>query len=218
MRPNAARRRTSDWASWPEAARQLLEAAARRVTKRRGEFVYRAGDTPVALYVVQKGLVGLVALGPSGKEHLLRFFGPGHVLGHRAMCTRETYHATATVLDETQLLAIPRTKVDTVLASHPELYRHLAMILAEELGRSERQRVQILDNQVLERVAQAVLLAKETDPSHVWTRQELANVCASTVPTVVKALAELEAQAVIAQTGRRIEILDRGRLLDIANR
>lgn len=71
----------------------------------------------------------------------------------------------------------------------------------------------ILENQILPRTAQALVYLKELHPAHKWTRQEIANFSASTVSTIIKALAELEAKGLIRQEGRSIDILNREGLI-----
>ena len=75
----------------------------------------------------------------------------------------------------------------------------------------------ILENQILSRTAQAIIYLKDLYPEHNWTRQEIANFCASTVSTVIKAMAELEDMGLIKQQGRSIEILKREELLQMTN-
>jgi CRP-like cAMP-binding protein len=54
---------------------------------------------------------------------------------------------------------------------------------------------------------------KDLHPDHNWTRQEIANFCASTVSTVIKALSELEELNLIKQDGRSIQVLNRDGLI-----
>ena len=77
------------------------------------------------------------------------------------------------------------------------------------------QQVKVLDQQILPRVAQAVVYLKDIHPQYRWTRTELANFCASTTSTVIKALAELEYLGLIKQKGRDIHVLNRNGLIQL---
>lgn len=201
------------WKDLPLDAQKQFEQASKTLQKKRGETVYQVGDSPQGLYFVEQGLVGLMLLGISGKEHLLRFFRPGQFFGHRSLFSNENYHGTTVVLDPVTLKFVPKGTVIAVLEKYPDLYKILIQTLSKELRRSEVQHVMILENQILSRTAQAVIYLKDLHADHTWTRQEIANFCASTVSTVIKALAELEERGLIKQTGRTIEILDREGLL-----
>lgn len=205
---------TEIWSDLPLDARQDFESSAEIVELKRGEHVYREGDSPKGLYFIQKGLVGLVLLGASsGKEHLVRFFRQGQFFGHRALFTNEGYHGTTTALEPTTLKLIPRQTVLSVLDKHPKLYKEILTVVSKELRRSEIQHVMILENQILPRTAQALVYLKNLHPDHNWTRQEIANFCASTVSTIIKALSELENMGLIRQNGRAIEILNKDALV-----
>lgn len=183
---------------------------------KRGESIYTMGEEPKGIYFVVNGLVGLVITGQaSGKEHLLRFFKSGQFFGHRALFSNEGYHGATIALEPTSLLLVPKTTVLKVLDKHPELYKDIVSTIAKELRRCEEQHVMILENQILSRIAQAIIYLKDLYPEHNWTRQEIANFCASTVSTVIKALAELEGLGYIKQEGRLIEILNRNALISL---
>ncbi len=182
----------------------------------RGDFVYRSGDPARGLYLVEEGLVGLSILGPSGKEHLMRFFRTGQVFGHRViLAEKEFYHATTQVLEKSDLLFVSRDDVKALLESQPRLYSFVVRQLALELSNCEQQQINILDQQILPRVAQALVYLKEVRPNYRWTRSELASFCASTTSTVIKALAELEYMGYIKQRGRDIHIQDRAALIQL---
>jgi CRP-like cAMP-binding protein len=203
----------SHWMDLPLDVQNQFANASIKLEKKRGESIYKVGDSADGLYFVEKGLVGLMLLGISGKEHLLRFFKPGQFFGHRALFSGETYHGTTIVLEPVTLKFVAKNVVLQALDKNPELYKNLIRTLSIELRRSEVQHVMILENQILARAAQAVIYLKDLHPEHMWTRQEIANFCASTVSTIIKALAELEGLKLIEQVGRSIEILDREGLL-----
>ncbi len=195
---------------------QELRASGREQSFERSEFVYRSGDKAKGLYFVEEGLVGLSIVGPSGKEHLMRFFKANQVFGHRAiLADQEHYHATTQVLEKTRVLFVPKETVKELLEKYPELYRLVVKQLAQELTNCEVQQVNVLDQQILPRVAQALVFLKDIRPDYRWTRSELASFCASTTSTVIKALAEIEYMGYIKQKGRVMHILDRAALIQM---
>jgi CRP-like cAMP-binding protein len=204
------------WQHLPDGVRATFTANSRKVSGERGQFVYREGERPKGLYFVESGLVALVAVSDIGeREHLLRVFRASQFFGHRSLVSDEGSHATAVFLEPSVLRMIPATIIRRTLDAHPILYREIARVLAAELGRSERHRLVLLEQEVLARTAQAVVYLKEVHPEYRWTRQEIANYCGSTVFSVIKALGELENQGLILQTKRDISIVNRSGLLDL---
>ena len=198
-----------------EGQRELLNATQKLIF-RRGEVVYRQGDLPRGLYYIEEGLVGLVMTGEaSGKEHLLRFFKTSQFFGHRTLFADGVYHATATALEKTVVSFIPKDPFLRIADQNPCLYKDVIQVLASELRTSEVRHVGIMENQVLIRTAQALVYLKDLYPEHNWTRKEIANFCASTTSTVIKAMAQLEERGLIAQDGRSIKVLERKGLIEL---
>lgn len=202
------------WADLPSEVRWNFESQSQSLSFKRGETIYRQGDTPKGMYFVKKGLVGLVIIAAqSGKEHLLRFFRQGQFFGHRALFSDEGYHGSTIALEATEIRLVPRDVVLSALSKHPELMKEVVQVLSKELRRSETHQVMILENQILGRIAQSLVYLKDIHPEHNWTRQEIANFCASTVSTVIKGMAKLEDLGLIEQEGRSVRLLDREGLL-----
>ncbi len=207
------------WADLPIEIRLEFESHAKSISLKRGDRVYHQGDLPRGLYFVLEGLVGLMLIGQtSGKEHLLRFFKQGQFFGHRALFSNEGYHGTSIAIEPTVLKLVPKEVILAAIEKEPILLRNVVEVLSKELRRSETHQVMILENQILVRTARAVVYLKDLHPDHNWTRQEIANFCASTVSTIIKSLAELEELNLIKQDGRSIVVLDRDGLIALQDR
>lgn len=207
------------WTNLSADIQEIFDKNAHHLDFKRGDQIYRASETPNGIYFIESGLVGLLMIGrDSGKEHLLRFFKTGQFFGHRSLFSDEEYHGNTIALEATHLKLVPKKIILEVLENRPILYKEIVMVIAKELRRCESQHVMILENQILSRAAQAIIYLKDLHPDHNWTRQEIANFCASTVSTIIKAMAELEDMGLISQKGRAIEILNRKALLELEGR
>ena len=206
------------WTNLPLEINEIFNKNSHKLEFKRGEQIYRASDKPSGIYFIESGLIGLLIIGKeSGKEHLLRFFKSGQFFGHRALFSEEEYHGNTIAIAPTKLHLIPKNIILDVLDKYPNLYKEIIQVIAKELRRCENQHVMILENQILNRTAQSIIYLKDLHPDHNWTRQEIANFCASTVSTVIKAMAELENLGYISQKGRTIEILNHEALLNLDN-
>ncbi len=204
------------WSDLNQEIRWYFESQSQLIEFKRGEFVYQQGHSPQGIYFVQSGLVGLtITHSLSGKEHLLRFFKQGQFFGHRSLFSDEGYHGSAIVLEPTVIKYVPKEAILTAIQKDSSILKDVVVVLSKELRRCETQHVMILENEIKARVAQSIVYLKDLHPSHNWTRQEIASFCASTVSTVIKALAELEATQYIAQNGRQITILNRQGLISL---
>lgn len=207
------------WENLPGEIKGQLDSQSRTIELKRGDEVYRQGEKPQGIYFVQTGLVGLVMTGAtSGKEYLLRFFRQGQFFGHRALFSEEGYHGSTRVLEPTVLKLVPKIIVWAAIEKNPLLLRDVVRVLSKELRRCETRQVMILENETLVRTAQALVYLKDIHADYNWTRQEIADFCASTPSTVIKTLAELEAMGFIRQKGRAIQILNRNGLIALQDK
>ncbi len=204
------------WKNLPPDVKRNFDEKSQTLEFKRGDSIYRAGDLPRGIYFIQKGLVSLLIYGKeSGKEHFLRFFRSQQFFGHRSLFSEEPYHGNAIALEQTLIKLVPLKTVMEAITKHPILLRDVTMVLAKELRRMENQHVMILENQILARTGQTLVYLKDIAPDHHWTKQEIANFSASTVSTIIKAMAELESLGLIKQNGRKVEIIDREGLINL---
>lgn len=182
---------------------------------KRGEIIYRMNEEPKNIYFVEKGLVGLVVWGESGKDHLLRLFKAGQIFGHRSLFAGEKYHASATVLDEAELRVLSKDQLRERMKGNCDLAEKLLQTLAQELRKAEAKQVVLGEKDVAARIAEALVYFKELHPTHVWTRQEIADFCGTTTPTVIRTLAGFVEEGWIVQEGREIQIMNREALLSL---
>lgn len=205
------------WNQLPREAGQWIQQNSVVRSYKKGSIVYSSGDQPTGIYFVRSGLVGLVTITNKGSEHLLRLFAENHFFGHRALFANEAYYGNTLCLENSEIGFVPRQAVEEVLKNFPQASRLLIETLARELGLAEMQRLKIADQEVLKRLSSALIYLKEIHPEHKWTRNEIAHFCASTGPTVIRGLAELEGLGLITQKGRTIEIIDRAKLIGLAS-
>lgn len=188
------------------------------LTKERSEFVYRQGEMPKGIYFLKTGLVGLVSVGISGKEHLLRMFKPGQYFGHRSFFAKEPYHASSICLDHCEVEFVAEACIYRLLEVQPELHMNVIQTLARELRDSEEIRISFSEKDVLARTAEALIYLEKVSTDHRWTRKELADLLGSTPPTIVRTLQKLETMGLLEQQGKDYEIINYNGLLEAAER
>lgn len=204
------------WQELPGQAISLISDNTHFRHYKKGSVIYSEGESPLGIYIVKKGLVSLVSTSSKGSEHMLRVFSENNFFGHRTLFARETYYARSVCLEESEIGLVPIRVVEQVLVQFPEAARLVIETLAKELGLAENQRLKIADQEVLKRLASSILYLKEIHPNHRWTRNEIAHFCASTGPTIIRGLAELENKGLITQDGRDIHISNRSGLISFA--
>jgi len=101
-----------------------------------GETLFKVGDEADSGYVVQEGSFNLTPrASDSGKSVKV---GVGTLLGELALFTETTRPVTATALEPSTVLCIPRPLFLKMLDGYPEAAIRLRDVLAKRIAESER--------------------------------------------------------------------------------
>lgn len=114
----------------PEALRTVIEGVEVRDFAA-GETLVRQGDPGVALYVVVRGQVAVVAEGPPRRQ--LALLGEGAFFGELALLTDFPRSATILAHEDTQVLEISRELIARVIAESPEVLKVLLRFFRERM-------------------------------------------------------------------------------------
>lgn len=117
----------------PEALSSGLFTRAARVKLAADELLYSAGDEGHGCYRVEKGLVKLSILSADGGERILDALGPGAIVGELSMIDGAPRSTAVYALNDTELSYISRAAFLAFADSNPELYRHVATLLAQRV-------------------------------------------------------------------------------------
>jgi CRP-like cAMP-binding protein len=102
-----------------------------------GEVLFRAGEEADCGFVIQEGSFNLTtAASKNGKSITV---GPGTLLGELALLTGTRRPATATALEPSTVLRIPRPLFMKMLEGYPDAAQRLREILAQRIEESARE-------------------------------------------------------------------------------
>ena len=119
-------------------AAPALESLARAVRSRRfrrGEVVFHLGDPGDALFVVSGGAVKITLPSEAGDEAIIATLRAGDFFGELALLDGAPRSATATALEPTETLVLPRDRFRDLVATEPAIRDALLAALARELRR-----------------------------------------------------------------------------------
>ena len=110
-----------------------LISQARTVALRPDQVLFRTGDACDGCYHVLEGLLKVAVVLPSGRERILAILGPGGFIGELSLVDGSPRSASVIALRAAKLYFISRAAFDGFAAAHPEIYRHVANLLARRL-------------------------------------------------------------------------------------
>ena len=138
----------------PDDASRILLLGTRKACAP-GEVLFEMGDEARALYLVDEGRVDLTLPMRVGgrQEHVaVEERVPGQMLGWSALVPPHRFTLKATAAVETLLLALPRTDLQALFSSRPEVGLAVLTNLAAIVG----QRFQVFQTMWLRQVQRAV--------------------------------------------------------------
>lgn len=183
----------------------------------RASLVFREGDLARSVHVVVDGRVKVAKLTPSGREVILDMPGPGDPIGAVAAFEGFAYPASATATTDTVCLVTRRDAFFALLEAHPSLVRGLLSGLTLRLVELTKRLAELSGGKVESRIARLLLkLAEEQGVRREQgifvpvklTRQELADLCATTIETAIRVMSRWGKEGLVATDREGFLILD----------
>lgn len=187
-----------------------LAAESTRHTLARGELLFPRGTPSHGCYGVMDGLIQLSVSNPQGDAKVLEIVHPGESFGEAVMFLRRPYPVDATAIIASEVVLVPSSVIDSLLARDPAFARTMLAAL------SARLHTRVLDLEMFtlrtasQRVAAFLLGAladgeagsvKLDSPNHV-----LASRLAMSPETFSRVLRDLVAAGLIVRTGRTVHV------------
>jgi CRP/FNR family transcriptional regulator, anaerobic regulatory protein len=183
---------------------------------KKGEFLFRQGDTFASVYAVRSGALKTFSLSDGGEEQITGFHLPSELVGLSGMDT-EAYPVSAQALETTSVCEIPFERLDELSVQLPQLRRQLMRVMSREI-RDDQQMMLLLSKKTAdERIAtllvnlSARFRARGFSPNQFrlsMSRNEIGNFLGLAVETVSRVFTRFQASDLIEAEGKEIQILD----------
>lgn len=188
---------------------------------KRGEDIFYEDDEATGFYVVVSGRVKIFKLSADGKEQILHIFGPGEPIGEVAVFAGKRFPANAQAVEETRAFFFPRAQFVELIRKDPSLALNMLAVLSQRLRRFSVLIENLSLKEVPGRLAAHLLYLSEkekglTTLSLEISKNQLASLLGTIPETLSRILARMEKEKLIKSEGRRITLLNRQALEEIA--
>jgi len=210
------------------ASLERVGAGMRMRRFRRGEVIFHQGDPGDALFIVMTGAIKIMLPSDTGDEAILATLRPGDVFGELALLDGAPRSATATTLEATETLILPRDQFRELLATEPAIRDALLAAIAGELRRltNHVEELHFLDitGRLASRLARLAAESGTTLPDgsirlrSPLTQGDLAAMIGCTRQSVNKLLGMFTDDGLIRLDRDSIVVLDLDRLLQASRR
>jgi CRP/FNR family cyclic AMP-dependent transcriptional regulator len=205
------------FAPCPDAVLAEVGRRLRRRHFRRNEVVFHQGDPGDALHVITSGAVKILLPSAEGDEAIIATLRPGDFFGELALLDGHPRSATATAVEPTETMSLPRDVFHELLDKHPELRDALFAGLAAQLRRITKhvEELHFLDlaGRLAARLARLAEDEGRQGPGPIeldwpYTQSDLAAMIGGTRQSVNRLLAELIDDDLIRLDHERLVITD----------
>ena len=190
------------------------------------QMIFYEGNQPYGLYCVATGKIKIYKMDAEGHQQIVRLAGPGDIIGYRCLLADEPYLATAETLEEAEVCFVDKKTFMHVIETHPATAFHVLSSLAQDLGKAEKQMIDLVHKNVRERLAELLLIFQKrygeksgngVHPKISLTREEMAELIGTTQESVIRLITEFKQDGLIAVNGRDITLINVKKLIETAN-
>ena len=205
----------------PEQLEEIVTTMADQ-TFERGQTVLSEGEAAEGFFVLVQGRVKIFKLSPDGKEQILHIFGPGESFGEVPMFAGGHFPANAETIEKSRIFFFPRAAFLDLIQKDPSLAMNMLAELSQRLRQLTHLVEQLSLKEVPGRLAAYVLFlsngnrgADEVELD--ITKGQLASLLGTIPETLSRILGKMSSQGIITVQGRKLKILDRMILENLAS-
>jgi CRP/FNR family transcriptional regulator, nitrogen oxide reductase regulator len=186
--------------------RHTIAGVSRVQQFEKGTSIFQQGEPSDAFYAIVTGRVKIFKMTPAGKDLILEIFGPGDPLGAVAVYMERPFPASATALEDTTCVIIPRTEFFRLLESQPSLVRGLLLGMTTRLVELTNRLAELTGGLIEPRFARLFLkLATEMGRPErggvfvplALSRQELADMTGTTIETCIRIMSRWNKDGIV---------------------
>ena len=159
---------------------------------RKKQCVYSEGDEPTRLYFLKAGKVKTIRTTTEGKELITGLYSPGEFFGYFALLQHYDHTDSAVVLDDAELIYIPKADFTQLLLVNPVISGQFIQLLAGQVGERETQLLGMAYDSLRRRVADTLLRLHSQQPDGIiqLARDDLAAMIGTATESLIRILSE----------------------------
>jgi CRP-like cAMP-binding protein/FixJ family two-component response regulator len=182
-----------------EALRYLSEHREVREYNKK-DLVFREGEHPRWLYLVESGKVKIYKTSTDGRELIITIAKAGDFFGFLSLLNDTKHIESATALEDCTIKLIPRQDFITLVYANRDVNACFIKMLAGHVAEREQQLLELAYHSVRKRVATALSRfyhQNGVDKTIHLYREDLASIAGTAKETVIRTLADFKNEGLI---------------------
>ena len=187
-----------------------------RVKLRKGDTLYRAGETFSSLYAIRIGSLKTTVLAEDGREQVSGYHMLGDMIGLDGIGA-ERHGCQAIALEDTEVCVLPLERIEDVARAVPTLRQNLLRLMSKEIARDQNVMLLLGSMRADERLAVFLLSLAERYKQRGYsstefvlrmTREEIGSFLGLKLETVSRLFSRFQDDGLIQVQGRAVKLLD----------
>lgn len=204
----------------PDRHIEELSKIAVRYTFLKGKIIFSEGDEAEGLYVLISGRVKIFKVSREGKEQILHIIEAQEPFGEAPAFAGTRFPASAEAIEDSITLFFPRESIIQLIKDDPSLALNMLALLSQRLRQFTVLVEDLSLKEVPQRLAAYMLLISHRDKDDNIelniNKKQLASLLGTIPETVSRILSRMVAKNLIDVQGRRIKLIDKRALEELA--
>jgi len=223
IRCEKCNKRSPLFASLTDDELKLLNDDRHSVLFHEGEVILKQGTRADYLVSIVEGFAKMYIEGIQNRNLILDFVKPWKLMGGPSGMVKEKHRYSVMAIQETLVCFIDMDNLKKVLASNSEFSAQFLIYCSRNYQAALDRLVGISQKQMHGRVADAMIYPSEDiynsqTIGEEISRQDISEYTAMSKDSAIRVLKEFERDQIVSLHGRQIEVLDSGKLHDIADK
>jgi CRP-like cAMP-binding protein/CheY-like chemotaxis protein len=185
------------------------------------QTLYQEGKRPRFLYFIMKGKVKCVKTHEDGKEYITDLLSQGDFLGHTALIEDKNYDDSALVLEDSEILMIPREDFLQMINGDINIAAKFIRIITQNVKDKEERLMSLAYSSLRKRVAKALVDIHskfnpngEARPIEI-SREDIAHYVGTATESLIRTLSDFKSEKLIEIKEGKIAISNLDKLKNL---
>jgi CheY-like chemotaxis protein/CRP-like cAMP-binding protein len=178
------------------------------------QTVYAEGKRPRFLYYLLNGKAKAYKTHEDGKEYITDLFSSGDFMGYTALIEDMLYDDTAVILEDAEVMQIPRDEFLQLIYSDINIASKFIRIVTKNIKEKEDRLLNLAYSSLRKRVAKALVAIHEkfysdgTGSVIEFSRDDIAHYIGTATESLIRTLSDFKSEKLIDIRGGKITIIN----------
>jgi CRP-like cAMP-binding protein/CheY-like chemotaxis protein len=183
--------------------------------------LYAEGKRPRFLYFLVSGKVKAYKTHEDGKEYITDLYSAGEFVGYSALIEDKNYDDTAIIIEDAEIMQIPREDFVTMIHSDVNIAAKFIRIITQNVKAKEDRLLSLAYSSLRKRVAKALVDINgkfntngSTNPIEI-SREEIAQYVGTATESLIRTLSDFKSEKLIDIRNGKIVVSDTAKLKNL---